>query len=178
VPAGTAPLELRQARVDVRHVLAGVARNPHGCPVVPVVHHAQVAGASAPATHHEVVGLLRSTPELDGRISSAYPYEDEQSVVDSELRVRGLDGLRVADASVMPSLPPMDGGAALYAIAWDFGPAPAALWPGIEGRLARRNMDALYTAVIAWPARTGCEHDRTGAAHQSLRKRRSWEAAR
>jgi choline dehydrogenase len=30
---------------------------------------------------------------------------DDGAVVDAELRVRGLDGLRVADASVMPSLP-------------------------------------------------------------------------
>jgi choline dehydrogenase len=30
---------------------------------------------------------------------------DDEAVVDASLRVRGLDGLRVADASVMPSLP-------------------------------------------------------------------------
>lgn len=43
--------------------------------------------------------------------------EDEASVVDSELRVKGLDGLRVADASVIPSLPSNNTNATVYAIA-------------------------------------------------------------
>ena len=30
---------------------------------------------------------------------------DKEAVVDSELRVRGVDGLRIADASVMPTIP-------------------------------------------------------------------------
>ena len=43
--------------------------------------------------------------------------ESEESVVDSELRVHGIDGLRVADASVMPSLPSNNPLATVYAIA-------------------------------------------------------------
>ncbi|MER7930703.1 GMC family oxidoreductase N-terminal domain-containing protein [Streptomyces sp. NPDC096057] len=43
--------------------------------------------------------------------------EDEMSVVDSELRVRGLDGLRVADGSVIPAIPSNNTNATVYAIA-------------------------------------------------------------
>jgi choline dehydrogenase len=43
--------------------------------------------------------------------------ETEQSVVDSRLRVHGIDGLRVVDASVMPSLPSNSTLATVYGIA-------------------------------------------------------------
>ncbi|MEU1268560.1 GMC family oxidoreductase N-terminal domain-containing protein [Streptomyces sp. NPDC005799] len=43
--------------------------------------------------------------------------EDEMSVVDSELRVHGLDGLRVADGSVIPAIPSNNTNATVYAIA-------------------------------------------------------------
>ena len=42
---------------------------------------------------------------------------DEASVVDPELRVHGIEGLRVADASVMPLAVPAGTMAAVYAIA-------------------------------------------------------------
>jgi choline dehydrogenase len=41
----------------------------------------------------------------------------EDAVVDDELRVRGMDGLRVADASVMPQIPSANTNATVYAIA-------------------------------------------------------------
>lgn len=43
--------------------------------------------------------------------------EDDASVVDSDLRVHGLDGLRVADASVIPSVPSSNTNATVYALA-------------------------------------------------------------
>ncbi len=43
--------------------------------------------------------------------------QSRRSVVDSELRVHGIDGLRVVDASVMPSLPSNNTLATVYAIA-------------------------------------------------------------
>ncbi|HEY2077788.1 MAG TPA: GMC oxidoreductase, partial [Streptosporangiaceae bacterium] len=42
---------------------------------------------------------------------------DGEAVVDTELRVRGMSGLRVADASVMPSAPSANTNATVYAIA-------------------------------------------------------------
>ncbi|HEY0692047.1 MAG TPA: GMC oxidoreductase, partial [Kribbella sp.] len=42
---------------------------------------------------------------------------EETAVVDTELRVRGIDGLRVVDASVMPSVVSSNTNASVYAIA-------------------------------------------------------------
>ena len=43
--------------------------------------------------------------------------DTDMSVVDSELRVHGISGLRVADAAVMPSIPSANTAATVYAIA-------------------------------------------------------------
>jgi choline dehydrogenase len=43
--------------------------------------------------------------------------DTSMSVVDSELRVHGTGGLRVADGSVMPSIPSANTAATVYAIA-------------------------------------------------------------
>ena len=43
--------------------------------------------------------------------------EDDQAVVDSQLRVKGVDGLRVVDASVFPNIPGANINAAVIMVA-------------------------------------------------------------
>lgn len=45
------------------------------------------------------------------------PASDPMNVVDEQLRVHGLEGLRVADASIMPSMPSANTNATTYMIA-------------------------------------------------------------
>jgi choline dehydrogenase len=42
---------------------------------------------------------------------------DDAAVVDTRLRVRGVESLRVADASIMPAMPGAQLGATVFAIA-------------------------------------------------------------
>ena len=59
---------------------------------------------AAVQTYHHLVGTCRIG-------------DDHTAVVDAELRVRGIDGLRVADASVMPSIVSGNSMATVYGIA-------------------------------------------------------------
>ncbi|WP_338118959.1 GMC family oxidoreductase [Paracraurococcus ruber] len=65
----------------------------------------EVVPGPAAASDEEILGFIRRTgitiyhPSGTCRMGG-----DEHSVVDPELRVRGIDGLRVADAAVMPTV--------------------------------------------------------------------------
>ena len=53
----------------------------------------------------EMIDFIRAKAEsVYHPIGTCRMGNDEDSVVDTQLRVRGVDGLRVIDASVMPSL--------------------------------------------------------------------------
>jgi len=57
-------------------------------------------------TDAEYAGFIRRKAEtIYHPVGSCRMGNDDRAVVDSELRVRGMQGLRVVDASVMPSLP-------------------------------------------------------------------------
>lgn len=58
--------DLRRARVDVFHALPGVGQNLHDHPRANLVYRAQRDVPAARYNHGEIVGLLRSAPELDG----------------------------------------------------------------------------------------------------------------
>ncbi|MGW4774521.1 GMC family oxidoreductase [Nocardia sp. NPDC004278] len=222
---------LRDANIEVVHPLPGVGRNLHDHPLINLVHSSRRLVPAPRANHGEVIGLLRSNPDLAGpdlqilfidipmpnpvaavpngftisvspmlpasrgslRITSADPSappmldpgyftaaadvevvlagieaareiaaskalagwgvaevapgldvideavlgdyarrnfgsychpvgtcamgEDASSVVNSELRVHGLEGLRIADGSVIPAIPSANTNATVYAIA-------------------------------------------------------------
>ncbi|WP_431270567.1 GMC oxidoreductase [Dankookia sp. P2] len=69
-----------------------------------IVEEEVVPGAAA-ASDEEILGFIRRTGNTIYHPSGTCRMGgDPASVVDPELRVRGIEGLRVADASVMPTV--------------------------------------------------------------------------
>ena len=92
---------------DMRHLLDGIALCREIMAAAPIAEHLDGELEPGPAFFAE--DNLRK--ELPNRICTVYhPVGtckmgvDETAVVDPQLRVRGVEGLRVADASIMPSI--------------------------------------------------------------------------
>jgi choline dehydrogenase len=93
---------------DLDAMVAGVHR------ILETVHTGRLAahiagpflpGSDAPSESHVREHLQHTTQTLYHPVGTCAMGTGEQAVVDAELRVYGVEGLRVADASVMPVVP-------------------------------------------------------------------------
>ena len=85
----------------------------------PLARHAPVEfepGAALQSDDELLAHARRTAITVFHPVGSCRMGSDEQAVVDARLRVRGLTGLRVADASVMPTIPSGNTAAAVIMI--------------------------------------------------------------
>jgi choline dehydrogenase len=97
-----------QDRADIEALIAAlriardVARQPALAPYVA----GEIAPGPEAQSDAEIVAYLRATAVANLHpVGSCRMGSDETCVVDPQLRVRGVEGLRIADASIMPTLP-------------------------------------------------------------------------
>ena len=74
-------------------------------PLARYLDRAVAAAARTPATTTSSSTSRTHTQTLYHPVATCAMGGGEDAVVDAELRVRGVDGLRVVDASVMPAVP-------------------------------------------------------------------------
>jgi len=97
------------AAEDVETMIRGteIARRILAAPAMSSYGGREISPGSSVQSHRDIEEFLRST------ITTAYhpvgtckmgPASDPASVVDERLRVRGVEGLRVVDASIMPTI--------------------------------------------------------------------------
>jgi choline dehydrogenase len=95
-------------QADLDAMVAGARRlieTVQGGPLARYVDRPFMPGGSEPGDAELVEHVRQQTQTLYHPVGTCAMGSGEQAVVDPELRVRGLDGLRVADASVMPTVP-------------------------------------------------------------------------
>jgi choline dehydrogenase len=104
----------RRVMVEGLKIIRRIARC---APLAGCIVREEFPGPQA-ATDAELLDVVRRTGEtVFHPTSTCRMGADERSVVDSRLRVRGLAGLRVVDASVMPAVVSGNTNAAVIAIA-------------------------------------------------------------
>jgi choline dehydrogenase len=109
-----------QDPADVARMVAGLrlAREVGTMPALASVRSAELFPGAQVQTDAEIHDYLRrSVTTYFHPVGTCRMGTDDLAVVDPQLRVRGLDGLRVADASVMPSLVSGNTNAAVLAVA-------------------------------------------------------------
>lgn len=95
-------------QADLDAMVAGARRLIETVNSGPLARHVQapfMPGSVDPSDEELVQHLRRQTQTLYHPVGTCAMGAGEQAVVDPELRVKGVEGLRVADASVMPVVP-------------------------------------------------------------------------
>ena len=88
---------LREGTKLARDIFAQAAFDPYRGP--------ELMPGAAVRTDEQIDAWVRKTAEtIYHPVGSAKMGNDSESVVDAELKVRGVEGLRVVDASIMPTL--------------------------------------------------------------------------
>lgn len=108
-PADAPVIEHRllQARADVEGLLAGMeeARRIMGEPAIKELTDGMLEPEASCADRDDWERFVRAKSTYGAHpVGTCRMGTDERAVVDPTLRVRGIDGLRVIDASVMPTL--------------------------------------------------------------------------
>jgi len=82
-----------------------IARSIMFAPAMADMRVTEVGPGPARVTHDEILDWVRQAAETTYHpVGTCKMGSDAMAVVDDQLRVRGIDGLRVADASIMPTL--------------------------------------------------------------------------
>jgi choline dehydrogenase len=92
---------------DLRSAIEGVRLTMQIAATAPLARYAQQP-FMAPASDSDAdieAHVRRTMQTIYHPVGTCRMGADEGSVVDAELRVRGVEALRVVDASVMPSVP-------------------------------------------------------------------------
>lgn len=95
-------------QADLDAMVEGVRRaieTAHTGPLARYVDRAFLPGSDTPGEAEIVEHVRTQTQTLYHPVGTCSMGTGDQAVVDPELRVHGIEGLRVADASVMPEVP-------------------------------------------------------------------------
>jgi choline dehydrogenase len=82
-----------------------IARSIMTAPAMEPLEVSEIAPGAERTTDDEIIDWVKSAAETTYHpVGTCKMGNDDMAVVDPQLRVRGIEGLRVADASIMPTL--------------------------------------------------------------------------